>query len=149
MGLTTPPCGVPRVLPTRVPSSSSIGAVSHLSIYSKAHSHFTCLRTARSNSVWLMLSNRPRISKFAPVPLQNLHRSYGSIRPSAPHRYSRLVASTTCASPFALKRLVPAVPTESLCQLPAPFPPVAASPVLRSPAGSSQRFPSPLVLTTP
>src|ERR1700689_1887149 len=62
MGLTTPPCGVPRVLPTRVPSSSFIGAVSHLSIYSKAHSHFTCLRTARSNSVWSMLSNRPRIS---------------------------------------------------------------------------------------
>src|ERR1700693_3654560 len=78
-----------------------------------------------------------------------VHRSYESIRPSAPHRYSRLVASTTCASPFALKRLVPAVPIESLCQVHAPFTPVAAYPVLRSPAGSSQRFHSPLVLTTP
>src|ERR1700751_3675616 len=57
--------------------------------------------------------------------------------------------ATTCASPFALKRLVPAVPIESLCQLHAPFTPVAAYPVLRSPAGFSQRFHSPLVLTTP
>src|SRR5271156_3470706 len=80
----------------------------------------------------------PRLDPFAPVPLQNLHRSYGSIRPSAPHRYSRLVASTTCASPFALKRLVPAVPIESLCQLHAPFTPVAAYRVLSSPAGSSE-----------
>jgi hypothetical protein len=31
-----------------------------------------------------------------------------------------------------LKRLVPAVPIESLCQLHAPFTPVAAYPVLRA-----------------
>ncbi|MDB5835764.1 MAG: hypothetical protein JWR14_5594 [Caballeronia sp.] len=33
--------------------------------------------------------------------ITSLRRSYGLVRPSAPHRYSRLVASTTCASPFA------------------------------------------------
>jgi hypothetical protein len=49
-------------LPIRVPSSISIGAVSHLSMYSKLHLHFTCLRTARNNSVWSMLPKRPRIS---------------------------------------------------------------------------------------
>src|SRR5580693_10740878 len=61
-GLTTPPWGVPLDLSIRVPSSISIGAVSHLSMYSKLHLHFTCLRTARNNSVWSMLSKRPRIS---------------------------------------------------------------------------------------
>src|SRR5208282_1988652 len=68
-----------------------------------------------------------------PTPLPGLHRSYGSVRPSAPHRYARLVASTTCTSPLALKRLVPAVPFESLCQIHAPFTPVAACPVFRAP----------------
>src|SRR5664280_2476246 len=43
-GLITPPWGVPRVLSTRVPSSSSIGAFNHLSMYSTAHLHFTRLR---------------------------------------------------------------------------------------------------------
>src|SRR5690349_11299098 len=44
-----------------------------------------------------------------------LHRSYGSVRPSAPPRYSRLVVVATCASPLSSERLVPAVPHESLC----------------------------------
>jgi len=34
---------------------------------------------------------------------------------------------------LALKRLVPAVPFESLCQIHAPFTPVAACPVFRAP----------------
>src|ERR1022692_935210 len=85
---------------------------------------------------------------FAPAPLQSLRRSYRSVRPSAPLRYARLVASTTCASPLSLGRLVPAVPFESLCQLHAPSTPVAACPVIRTPTGSSQKMISLLVLTT-
>jgi len=77
----------------------------------------------------------------------SLHRSYELVRPSAPHRYSRLVASTTCASPFTSERLVPAVPHKSLDQLHAPFTPVAACPVIRFPTGLSQEIKLPLVLT--
>jgi hypothetical protein len=58
------------------------------------------------------------------------------------------VAATTCASPFALERLVPAVPPESLCQIHATFTPVATYPVISYPAGFSQRYRVPLVLTT-
>src|SRR6202789_4274261 len=43
------------------------------------------------------------------------------------------MASTTCTSPLALERLGPAVPFESLCQIHAPFTPVAACPVIRAP----------------
>ena len=67
--------------------------------------------------------------------ITGLQRSYGSVRPSAPLRYARLVASTTCASPFTSERLVPAVPHVSLDQLHASYTPVAAYPVIRSPAG--------------
>ena len=51
-------------------------------------------------------------------------------------------------SPFALERLVPAVPPESLCQIHATFTPVATYPVIRCPAGLSQQYRVPLVLTT-
>ena len=51
-----------RVRSTLVPSSCSIGAFSHRSMYSSAHLHFTCFRTARSKSSWSMLSNRPLMS---------------------------------------------------------------------------------------
>src|SRR6516225_924795 len=61
-GVTTPPCGVPRVRSIVVPSSCTIGAFSHLSMYSSAHLHFTCFRMARSKSSWSMLSNRPLMS---------------------------------------------------------------------------------------
>jgi hypothetical protein len=47
------------------PSSRIIGAFSHLSMYSSAHLHVTCLRTARSKSSWSMLSNRPFGDGFA------------------------------------------------------------------------------------
>ena len=80
--------------------------------------------------------------------ITGLQHSYGSVRPSAPLRYARLVASTTCASPFTSERLVPAVPHGSLDQLHASYTPVVAYPVIRSPVGSSQEIETPLVLTT-
>src|SRR5271157_2843984 len=42
-----------------------------------------------------------RSNPFAPVPLQNLHRYYGSVRPSPLLRYSRLAVFAACASPLA------------------------------------------------
>src|SRR4030095_4617674 len=80
--------------------------------------------------------------------MTSLQRSYRSVRPSAPLRYARLVASTTCASPFISERLVPAVPPESLDQLHASYTPVAACPVIRFPAGLSQEMETPLILAT-
>ncbi len=80
--------------------------------------------------------------------ITSLHRSYGSVRPSAPHRYSRLVISATCASPLTSERLVPAVPHRSLDQLHASYTPAAACPVIRCPASLSQKIETPLVLTT-
>jgi len=46
------------------------------------------------------------------------------------------------------KQLVPAVPRKSLHWCHAPYTPVAACPVIRLPAGSSQGIETPLVLTT-
>ena len=57
------------------------------------------------------------------------------------------MAVTTCAFPFALERLVPAVPSESLRQIHAPSTPAAACPVIRYPADFSQKYHSPLILT--
>src|SRR5438552_5130952 len=45
-----------------VPSSCTMGALSHLSMYNSAHLHVMCFRTARSKSSWSMLSNRPLMS---------------------------------------------------------------------------------------
>src|SRR5438270_6774650 len=61
-GVTTPPCGVPQFRSIAVPSSCTIGALSHLLMYSSAHLHVTCFRTARSKRSWSMLSNRPLLS---------------------------------------------------------------------------------------
>src|ERR1700693_2427477 len=69
------------------------------------------------------------------------------VRIVSPHRYFRLMAATTCAFPFALERLVPAVPFESLRQIHAPSTPAAACPVIRYPADFSQKYHSPLILT--
>jgi hypothetical protein len=80
--------------------------------------------------------------------ITSLHRSYGSIRPSAAHRYSRLVVVATCASPLTAQRLVPAVPHKSLDQLHAPSTPAAACPVIRHPTSLSQEMQPPLVSTT-
>ena len=51
-------------------------------------------------------------------------------------------------SPLASRRPVPAVPPKSLCQIHAPSTPVAVRPIIRFSADLSQRFASPLVLTT-
>ena len=61
IGLITPPCGVPRArsILTRF---CSMGALNHLPMYSRAHLHFTCFRTALSKSSCSMLSNRPLMS---------------------------------------------------------------------------------------
>ena len=80
--------------------------------------------------------------------ITGLHRSYGLVRPSALHRYARLVVSATCASPFTSERLFPAVPHESPGQIHASYTPAAACPVTRYPTGSSQEMEKPLVLTT-
>jgi hypothetical protein len=71
-------------------------------------------------------------------PITGLHRSYGSIRPSAPHRYARLAVFAAWASPFTSERLVPAVPSDSLHPLHAPSTPVAVRSVIRRPADLSQ-----------
>src|SRR5260370_1385494 len=44
----------PQVRSTCVPSSMTIGAVSHLSMYSTAQGHVTCFRTAFRRSAWSM-----------------------------------------------------------------------------------------------
>ena len=61
-GVKTPPCGVPQFRSIVVPSSFTMGARSHLSMYNSAHLHVMCFRTARSKSSWSMLSNRPLMS---------------------------------------------------------------------------------------
>ena len=80
--------------------------------------------------------------------ITSLHRYYGSVRPSAPHRYFRLVVSATCAFPFTSGRLVPAVPHGSLDQGHASSTPAAACPVIRCPTGLSQESLTLLVSTT-
>jgi hypothetical protein len=57
------------------------------------------------------------------------------------------VVGTTRASPLGSKRLVPAVPRNSLLPVHAPFTPVAVCPVIRHPTDLSQRDHAPLVLT--
>src|SRR5207237_10698957 len=89
----------------------------------------------------------PCTDPFAPAPLQRPHRSYGSVRPSAPPRYSRLAVFAAWASPLPSERLVPAVPRESLCWRHAPYTPVAACPVIRLPAAWSEAIATPLGLT--
>src|SRR4029077_9570659 len=78
----------------------------------------------------------------------SLRRYYGSVRPSAPRRYSRLAVFAAWASPLASERLVPAVPRKSLHPLPAPSTPVAVCPVIRPPTDLSQKGFTLLVLTT-
>jgi hypothetical protein len=59
---------------------------------------------------------------FAPAPLQRLHRSYGSVRPSALHRYSRLTVFAACASPLPsawLPRVIEIAVTKSPSEHPA------------------------------
>ena len=78
----------------------------------------------------------------------SLLRSYESVRPSAPHRYTRLAAFAACASPFASVRLAPAVPRNTLHPLHAPSAPIAVRPVIRHPSDLSQVNHTLLVSTT-
>src|SRR3954452_15510572 len=66
--------------------------------------------------------------------MTGLHRSYGLVRPCAPHWYARLVVVATWTSPLASERQVPAVPHESPDQTRASYTPVAIRPVSRCPA---------------
>ena len=66
--------------------------------------------------------------------ITGLPRSYGLVRPCAPHRYARLVVVATWTSPLASERQVPAVPHESPDQTRASSTPVAIRPVSRCPA---------------
>src|SRR5262249_16384967 len=67
---------------------------------------------------------------IAPVPLQDFLRSYESVRPSAPHRYSGLAVLAACTSPFTSERLVPAVPCNRQHPVHAPSTPVATRPLI-------------------
>src|SRR3954447_23811650 len=66
--------------------------------------------------------------------ITGLPRSYGLVRPCAPHWYARLVVVATWTSPLASERQVPAVPHESPDQTRASSTPVAIRPVSRCPA---------------
>ena len=81
-------------------------------------------------------------------PITSFLRYCESVRPSAPHRYARLTVFAAWASPLASERLVPAVPRKSLHPIHAPSTPVAARPVIRHLADSSQKDHTLLVLTT-
>src|SRR4051812_50196868 len=65
--------------------------------------------------------------------MTGLPRSYGLVRPCAPHGYARLVVVATWTSPVASERQVPAVPHESPDQTRASSTPVAIRPVSRCP----------------
>src|SRR5260370_3519621 len=85
---------------------------------------------------------------FRYSPVTSLHHYYGSVRPSALLRYSRLAVFAAWASPLPSERLVPAVPRKSLHPIHAPSTPVAAHPVIRHLAASSQKDQTLLGLTT-
>src|SRR5450756_592283 len=90
----------------------------------------------------------PLTRSLHPNLITPLHRSYGSVRPSALHRYSRLAVFAARTSPLASERLVPAVPRDRPHPLHAPSTPVAICPVIRHPTDSSQDQNTSLVLTT-
>src|SRR3954465_29398 len=56
--------------------------------------------------------------------MTGLHRSYGLVRPCAPHWYARLVVVASWTSPLASERQGPAVPHESPDQTRASYTPV-------------------------
>ena len=62
--------------------------------------------------------------------ITSLHRSYESVRPSARHRYSRLVVSATCASPFASENWFPQFRTRAQIRF---TPPARRSPPIQYP----------------
>jgi hypothetical protein len=106
-------------------------------------------RRRRSRARWPLDAKRSGLTRpLCSGRITGLHRSYGSVRPSVPHRYARLAVNAACASPLASERLVPAVPHESPDQVHAPYTPVAGHPVAKYPADRSQKIETPLVSTT-
>src|SRR5262249_10102975 len=81
-------------------------------------------------------------------PITSLLSYYGSVRPSALRRYSRLAVFAASASPLPSERLVPAVPRKSLHPIHAPSTPAVVCPVIRHPTDLSQKGYTLLVLTT-
>src|SRR5215217_5414803 len=61
--------------------------------------------------------------------ITGLHRSYGLVRPCAPHWYARLSVVAPWTSTLASERQVPAVPHESPDQTRASYAPVVIRPV--------------------
>src|SRR5215831_15814310 len=108
-----------------------------------------CLSHASRSSCFQLFRSCNRLTRpFAPAPLQSLHRSYESVRPSAPHWYSRLAVLAACASPFTSERLVPAVPCNRLHPSHALSTPAVTRPVIRHLTGLSQMGFTHLVSTT-
>src|SRR5215472_11173129 len=108
-----------------------------------------CLSHASRSSCFQLFRSCDRLTRpLRSSPITGLHRSYESVRPSAPHRYSRLAVLAAWTSPFTSERLVPAVPCNRLHPIHAFSTPAATRPVIRHLAGSSQKRFSPLVSTT-
>src|SRR5215469_10399337 len=108
-----------------------------------------CLSHASRSSCFQLFRSCDRLIRpLCSSPLQGLRRSYESVRPSAPLRYSRLAVLAAWTSPLASERLVPAVPYNRLHPLHALSTPVATCSVIRHPAGSSEERYTPLVSTT-
>ena len=103
---------------------------------------------SRSSCFQLLRSCDHLIRPLCSSPITSLHRSYESVRPSAPHRYARLAVLAAWASPFTSERLVPAVPRDSLHPLHALSTPVAVRSVVRHPTDLSQVNHTLLVSTT-
>src|SRR4029453_3764316 len=61
-GLATPPCGVPCVLATMLPSSCSTPVFNQRAAYSITHFSCVCCCNSCSMMSWLMLSKNPFIS---------------------------------------------------------------------------------------
>src|SRR4029077_2332599 len=74
---------------------------------------------------------------FAPSPLQGLHHYCGSVRPSAPLRYSRLAIFVACASPFPSEHWFLQFRTKACIRL---TPPLRRSPSAQS-SGTRQTYP--------
>src|SRR5215831_11380405 len=108
-----------------------------------------CLSHASRSSCFQLFRSCDRLTRpLCSSPITGLRRSYESVRPSAPHRYSRLAVFAACTSPFTSERLVPAGSCNRPHPVYAPSTPVAPRPVIRLLAGLSQMRYMHLVSTT-
>src|SRR5215469_6020296 len=108
-----------------------------------------CLSHASRSSCFQLFRSCDRLIRpLCSSPITGLHRSYESVRPSAPLRYSRLAVLAAWTSPFPSERLVPAVPCNRLHPLHAFSTPVATRSVIRHLADLSQASFPHLVSTT-